>query len=169
MARLNPYLNFDNNCREAMNFYKECLGGELFLQTVSELPAMAAQMPPQMKDNILHSSLTSGDIVIMASDLNPEKRIEGNTVHLCINCNNENELNSFILLENEKLYTKSTGALRVTKKLSGLWPLLYGFIIIPPFIRNAVYSYIAHHRYKWFGKKEACWIPTPELKQLFLD
>jgi predicted DCC family thiol-disulfide oxidoreductase YuxK len=81
----------------------------------------------------------------------------------------ENELNSFILLENEKIYTRSTGALRVTKKLSGLWPLLYGFMIIPPFIRNAVYSYIAHHRYKWFGKKEACWIPTPELKQLFLD
>jgi predicted DCC family thiol-disulfide oxidoreductase YuxK len=46
----------------------------------------------------------------------------------------ENELNSFILLENEKLYTKSTGALRVTKKLSGLWPLLYGFIMFQPFM-----------------------------------
>ena len=95
MAQLNPYLNFDNNCREAMNFYKDCLGGELFLQTVSELPAMAAQMPPQMKDSILPSSLTSGDIIIMASDLNREKRIEGNTVHLCINCTSEDELLSF--------------------------------------------------------------------------
>ena len=46
MARLNPYLNFDNNCREAMNFYKDCLGGELFLQTVSELPEMAATNAP---------------------------------------------------------------------------------------------------------------------------
>ncbi|CAN5612211.1 thiol-disulfide oxidoreductase DCC family protein [soil metagenome] len=81
----------------------------------------------------------------------------------------QDELNSFILLEDEKIYTKSTGALRVTKKLNGLWPLLYAFIIIPSFIRDAVYSYIAQHRYKWFGKKEACWIPTPELKKLFLD
>ena len=46
MAQLNPYLNFDRNCREAMNFYKDCLGGELFLQTVGEMPEMAAQMPP---------------------------------------------------------------------------------------------------------------------------
>lgn len=79
------------------------------------------------------------------------------------------ELNSFILLEEGKIYTKSTGALRVTKKLNGLWPMLYGFIIVPPLVRNAVYSWIAHNRYKWFGKKEACWLPTPDLKKLFLD
>jgi PhnB protein len=95
MAQLNPYLNFDNNCREAMNFYKDCLGGELVLQTVGEMPAMAAQMPPHMKDHIMHSTLTSGGIVIMASDMNREKRIEGNTVHLCINCNSDDELNAF--------------------------------------------------------------------------
>ena len=80
-----------------------------------------------------------------------------------------NELNSFILLENEKIYTKSAGALRVAKRLNGLWVLLYGFIIVPPFIRNAVYSFVANNRYKWFGKKEACWLPTPELRKLFLD
>ncbi|HRH51587.1 MAG TPA: thiol-disulfide oxidoreductase DCC family protein [Panacibacter sp.] len=79
------------------------------------------------------------------------------------------ELNSFILLEEGKIYTKSSGALRVTKKLNKLWPVLYGFIIVPPFIRNAVYSWVAHNRYKWFGKKEACWLPTPELRKLFLD
>ena len=119
MAHLNPYLNFDNNCREAMNFYKECLGGELFLQTVSELPAMAAQMPPQMKDNILHSSLTSGDIVIMASDLTREKRIEGNTVHLCINCNSENELNSF--------FSKLSAGGKVTEPIADMpWGAKYG-------------------------------------------
>lgn len=95
MAQLNPYLNFDNNCREAMSFYKDCLGGELFLQTVGEMPAVAAQMPPHMKDYIMHSTLTSGSIVIMASDMNREKRIEGNTVHLCINCNSDDELNAF--------------------------------------------------------------------------
>lgn len=119
MAHLNPYLNFDTNCREAMNFYKECLGGELFLQTVSELPAMAAQMPPQMKDSILHSSLTSGDIVIMASDLSREKRIEGNTVHLCINCNSENELNSF--------FSKLSAGGKVTEPIADMpWGAKYG-------------------------------------------
>lgn len=119
MAQLNPYLNFDNNCREAMNFYKDCLGGELFLQTVSESPMMAAQMPPQMKDSILHSSLKSGDIIIMASDLSREKRLEGNTVHLCINCNSENELNSF--------FSKLSSDGKITEPLADMpWGARYG-------------------------------------------
>ncbi|HLD52509.1 MAG TPA: thiol-disulfide oxidoreductase DCC family protein [Sediminibacterium sp.] len=76
-------------------------------------------------------------------------------------------LNSFILLKDNQIYTHSTGALKVAKQLSGAWPLLYVFIIIPPFIRNAVYQFIANNRYKWFGKKESCAIPSPELKSLF--
>ena len=75
---------------------------------------------------------------------------------------------SFVLLENGKVYEQSTAALRVAKKLKGLWPLLYVFIIVPPFIRNAVYKFIARNRYKWFGKQESCWVPTPELKSKFL-
>lgn len=77
-------------------------------------------------------------------------------------------LDSFILLENGRVYLRSSAALRVAKKLNGLWPLLYGFIIVPGFIRDAVYNYIAKNRYKWFGKQESCWIPTPELKSKFL-
>jgi predicted DCC family thiol-disulfide oxidoreductase YuxK len=80
-----------------------------------------------------------------------------------------NSLGSFILLEDNQIYTQSTGALKVARKLSGLWPLLYAFMIIPPFIRNAVYELIAKNRYKWFGKKDACAIPSPELKALFFD
>jgi predicted DCC family thiol-disulfide oxidoreductase YuxK len=79
------------------------------------------------------------------------------------------EYDSIILLEREKIYTSSGAALRVIRKLNGAWPLLYIFIIIPPFIRNAVYGFIAARRYQWFGKKEACWLPSPELKQLFID
>jgi predicted DCC family thiol-disulfide oxidoreductase YuxK len=79
------------------------------------------------------------------------------------------DLSSFILLENGKLHTKSTGALRVVKRLGGAWPLLYGFIIVPPFIRNAVYNWVAKNRYKWFGKQESCWLPTPELKARFIN
>ncbi len=78
-----------------------------------------------------------------------------------------NTFNSFILLIDNKIYTRSTAALLVAKKLSGLIKLLYGFIIIPRFIRDFVYDIIAKNRYKWFGKKEACWVPTPELKSLF--
>jgi predicted DCC family thiol-disulfide oxidoreductase YuxK len=79
------------------------------------------------------------------------------------------QMNSFVLLENGKVYTRSTAALRVAKQLSGIWPILYVFIIVPPFIRNAVYDWIAHNRYRWFGKQENCWLPRPEWKKRFLD
>jgi predicted DCC family thiol-disulfide oxidoreductase YuxK len=78
-------------------------------------------------------------------------------------------LNSFMLVEDDKLYTRSTGALRMLKHLGGGWALLYGFIIVPKFIRDAVYNWIAANRYKWFGKKEECWLPTKELKTKFLE
>ena len=78
-------------------------------------------------------------------------------------------LQSFILLDGDKIDTASTAALKVAKQLSKGWSLMYAFIIVPAFIRNAVYQLIAKNRYKWFGKKEACWIPTKELRTLFLD
>jgi predicted DCC family thiol-disulfide oxidoreductase YuxK len=81
----------------------------------------------------------------------------------------KNDLSSFLLIENNKLYARSTAAIRVAKKLNGLWPVLYICIIIPPFIRDGVYNFIARNRYKWFGKKEECMIPTPELKARFLN
>lgn len=76
---------------------------------------------------------------------------------------------SIVLVENNKSYTKSTAALRIAKQLTGGWPLLYLFIIIPPFVRNSVYDFIATNRYKWFGKKETCWFPSAELKARFID
>lgn len=76
--------------------------------------------------------------------------------------------NSFILIQDEKVYNKSTGALKVARQIKGVWSWLYIFIIIPAFIRDTVYTWIAQNRYKWFGKKEACMIPTPELKARFL-
>ena len=79
------------------------------------------------------------------------------------------EADSFILLENDKVYTRSTAALRVLRELGGLWKLFYVFIIVPPFIRDGIYNFIARKRYKWFGKREECMIPTPELKERFLD
>lgn len=81
---------------------------------------------------------------------------------------NPNQLGSILLLENGKIYTKSTAALRISKKLNGLWPMMYAFIVVPRFIRDAVYDFIAKNRYKWFGKQESCWVPTAELKSKFL-
>jgi predicted DCC family thiol-disulfide oxidoreductase YuxK len=80
-----------------------------------------------------------------------------------------NTYHSFILFENNKIYTRSTAALMVAKRLNGFVKMLAAFIIIPKFIRDGVYNIIAKKRYKWFGRKNECWIPTPELKNLFLD
>ena len=75
---------------------------------------------------------------------------------------------SILLIDRDKIYIKSTAALYISKSLSGGYPLLFGFMIIPNLIRNWVYDIVARNRYKWFGKKETCMIPTPELKDKFL-
>ena len=78
------------------------------------------------------------------------------------------KLDSIVLVENKKVYTKSSAALRIARKLSGLWPLFFVLLIIPSFIRDGVYDFIAKNRYKWFGKKKQCMIPTPGLREKFL-
>ena len=81
----------------------------------------------------------------------------------------QQEFDSLVLLSGDKVYKKSSAALRIAKKLNGLYPLLYIFIIVPPFIRHAVYDIIARNRYKWFGKRDSCRMPTPELKSRFVE
>ncbi len=78
------------------------------------------------------------------------------------------EFGSFLYLDGDTLHTKSSGALRVAVKLGGIWTLMGVFLIVPPFIRNAVYDLVAKHRYRWFGKRETCRLPTPEERTLFL-
>lgn len=78
------------------------------------------------------------------------------------------EYHSFILVEGNRYYSGSTAALRVAKRLKGLWPILYAFILVPKTIRDFIYDIIAKNRYKWFGKKEECLIPTPNIKSRFL-
>ena len=80
-----------------------------------------------------------------------------------------NEMQSFVFIEDGKEYTRSTAALKVCRYLRGLWPLCYCFIIVPKFIRDGVYNWIARNRYKWFGVKQQCMIPTPEIKARFLN
>ena len=76
--------------------------------------------------------------------------------------------NSFILLEGNQFYTQSTAALRVAKKMSFPFFLFYPFILVPKFIRDTIYDYIANNRYKWFGKTDSCMIPDPEVQQRFI-
>jgi predicted DCC family thiol-disulfide oxidoreductase YuxK len=66
-------------------------------------------------------------------------------------------------------YYKSSAAIEIAKNLGGFWHLGTLFRIIPEGIRNQLYDYIAKNRYKWYGKKETCWIPTKELKSKFLE
>jgi PhnB protein len=92
MTKINTYITFNGNCREAITFYQECLGGELFLQTIGDSP-LAAQMPPLMQDCILHSTLTKGELIIMASDMVSEQGLlKGNNVSLMLNCSSEDEI-----------------------------------------------------------------------------
>ncbi len=77
-------------------------------------------------------------------------------------------LDSIVLIEGGRVYQRSGAALRIARRLRGGWPLLYSFIIVPRFIRDRVYDFIAAHRYRWFGKEDACRVPTPALRARFL-
>lgn len=119
MAAINSYLTFNGNCREAMNFYKKCLGGELVLQTIGESP-LANKMPAQMKESILHATLIKGDLILMASDMTGETGlIKGNSVSLMLNCSSEEEV--------KKFYTNLSAGGQATHPLEiSFWGALFG-------------------------------------------
>ncbi len=79
------------------------------------------------------------------------------------------DMDSFVLIYQGKAYKKTTAALKVASILGGVWKTSGIFFVLPPFARDWVYNIIANNRYRWFGKKEACMIPTPEIRSLFLQ
>lgn len=81
----------------------------------------------------------------------------------------EDYLDSIILIRKDKIYYKSRAALEISRNLSGLWPLAYALIVIPSFIRDPIYDWIAKNRYKWFGKRETCRFPSEEERAKFLE
>lgn len=90
MARINAYLTFNGNCRQAMTFYQECLGGELTLQTLGDAEE---DIPVELRQVILHAVLVAGSLVLMGSDMVGEKGLQrGNAVSLCLNCTSEEEI-----------------------------------------------------------------------------
>ena len=76
---------------------------------------------------------------------------------------------SIILIQNGQAYTRSAAALRIVRQLRFPWPLLYALILVPPFLRDKGYDLIARNRYRWFGKRDVCMTPTPELRSRFLE
>ncbi|MCP9440298.1 MAG: DCC1-like thiol-disulfide oxidoreductase family protein [Nitrospira sp.] len=75
---------------------------------------------------------------------------------------------TFLLIDRNRIFAKSTAALRVMRGLSGLFPLLYLFILIPRPLRDALYDYVARHRYQWMGKTDTCQVPTPLERDRFV-
>jgi predicted DCC family thiol-disulfide oxidoreductase YuxK len=78
-------------------------------------------------------------------------------------------LETFVLVEGSTVSTRSTAALKVTSRLTQPWPLCAVFWLVPRFLRDVVYRWIAKNRYRWFGQKETCWLPTPEIRARFLS
>jgi predicted DCC family thiol-disulfide oxidoreductase YuxK len=79
------------------------------------------------------------------------------------------EHRSLFLVEGDRVYLRSSAALRIARRLGGLWPALYFFIVVPAFLRDLAYDFVARNRYHWFGKRDTCRVPTPELADRFLS
>ena len=133
MTQINAYLNFNGNCRDAMTFYKDCLGGELMLQTVEGSP-IEAQCPAGLKHQILHSSLTKNALILMASDMVGTGGLKkGNNISLSLSCSSEEETNSYFsnladggrIVEDLKLQFWGAMFGVVTDKFGITWMLTY--------------------------------------------
>ena len=79
------------------------------------------------------------------------------------------EVDSVILVEGDRWYKESDAALRIARGLGGAWKALWALRFVPRFLRDGAYRLIARNRYRWFGRQETCWLPTPELRGRFLS
>jgi PhnB protein len=95
MTSINAYLTFNGNCHEAMTFYKECLGGELIIQTVAGSP-MESHWPKEAQNKVLHSTLKNGNLVLLGSDMaEPQELSMGNNISLSLFCSSNEEIQLF--------------------------------------------------------------------------
>lgn len=81
---------------------------------------------------------------------------------------NPTALDTLVLVDDGRVHRKSGAALRVLRRLPMPWPLLYGLIVVPAFIRDFAYDFFARRRYRWFGRKDECMVPAPEVSERFL-
>lgn len=119
MTQIRSYLTFNGNCREAMHFYKDCFGGELFLQTIGRSP-LSSGMSDKMKDIILHAELRNDNVVLMGSDMCSETGlIKGNSIALALECSTKREA--------QKLYKKlASGGNKNQPLQETYWGALFG-------------------------------------------
>lgn len=80
----------------------------------------------------------------------------------------DESFDSIVFWDNGTIYTYSSAVLQIAKYMGGVWPLLQIFRLVPPFIRDAVYRFVARNRYYWFGKRDTCRIPSAEEKSRFM-
>lgn len=119
MARVNPYLSFNGNCREAMTFYKECLGGELSIMPFGGSP-VAEGMPAELHDRVLHAMLDAGsELVLMGADLMQNETLNaGNIMTICLNSLNKEEIKGY--------YAKLSDGAAISRPLMEEFFGLYG-------------------------------------------
>ena len=95
--------------------------------------------------------------------------LQGSTAENVLTEEDRLDFDSLFFYKEGEVKKYSTGVLNILKEIGGIWSVFYVFIIIPVFIRDAVYRLVAKNRYKWFGKLDACRVPTAEEKAVFLD
>jgi PhnB protein len=121
MVKINTYLTFNGDCREAMVFYRDCFGGTLTFQTVGESPD-ADQLPAPMKRVILQAALVNDQLILIGSDMVSEQGlIAGNSVSLMLRCSNEDELKSYY----EKLLS---GGTEIQPPENTYWGMSFGLL-----------------------------------------
>jgi predicted DCC family thiol-disulfide oxidoreductase YuxK len=76
---------------------------------------------------------------------------------------------SIVLVEDGKVYTQSTAALRIARHLRFPFPLAFALLVVPSPLRDWIYGWVARHRYRWFGRRDQCMVPTPALRSRFID
>jgi predicted DCC family thiol-disulfide oxidoreductase YuxK len=76
---------------------------------------------------------------------------------------------TLVLVENGRVFLRSTAALRVARGLKFPWPLAFVLVVVPRPLRDWVYDIVARNRYRWFGRRDVCMVPTPELRARFLS
>lgn len=119
MTQIIAYLTFDGNCAEAMNFYKECIGGELMINKVEDTPA-AEECEAAKAGSVMHAHLSKGALQLMASDMiMGGELIMGNAAALSLNCSSEEEIRTFF----DQL---SAGATNIHPLKVEFWGALFG-------------------------------------------
>lgn len=94
--------------------------------------------------------------------------LQGKTAEKLLQSEVRTGMDTVVFYCRNQTYIKSGAALRILIELGGIWKLAWIFLVVPGFIRNAVYDYVARNRYQWFGKKESCRLPSPEERKWFL-